>query len=178
MDYLRNHCWCTKSHWDGKMFDCQIIVTLKSHKNGYVEDWKNLTHEVKLFSQEKYEEDIKYLDFLKEKFPDNFDEDYAKEVRESDETGRRKTRVLKPDVLQWLEDNIEDFKGGKGWCVGNNDYVVNDISTGLSIFMQRRKDAMKFIKTWSKWKKPINYCQYFTDVRKKLNLKTLKYEVV
>ena len=80
------------------------------------------------------------------------------------------------NVNDSLEDNIEDYKGEKGWCVGSDDYDVTGSCTGLSVFMQRRKDAMLFIKTWSKYKKPINYCQYFTDIRKRLDLKTLKYK--
>ena len=86
------------------------------------------------------------------------------------------TITLKQEVLDWLVSNIPDYKDDKGWCVGSDEYTSNDTSVSYSVFFQRRRDAMKFIKTWSKWKKPINYCQYFTDVRKRLNLETGKYE--
>ena len=81
---------------------------------------------------------------------------------------------LKPEVIQWLVENIPDFQKGKGWCIGSEKYMMTD-SGSASVFFQRRRDAMKFIKTWSKWKRPLFYCQYFTDIRKQLDLSTGKY---
>ena len=171
MDYLRNHCWCSSSHWDNKMYDCSIIVSLSSYEDGYRDDWENLTHKVKVFSQEKMDDHNRFMNMMQEKFPET-----EKEMSADPEAGMATVNKLKPEVLKWLDDNIEDFQGEKGWCVGSDDYIVRD-GSGMSIFMQRRKDAMLFIKTFSKYKKPIRYCQYFTDVRKKLDLKTLKYKV-
>ncbi len=168
MDYLRNHCWCSSSHWDNKMFDCQIIISLSSYREGYTEDWENLTHKVKVFSQKKQDEYMTMMEDVQTKY-------LGKPLHLNPDFGHTTVHKLKPEVLQWLGDNIEDFQGEKGWCVGSDDYIARDSSCGLSIFMQRRKDAMLFIKTWSKYKKPINYTQYFTNVRKRLNLKTLKY---
>ena len=170
MDYLKNHCWCSKSHWDNKHFVCQIVVSLSSYQEGYTEDWKALTHTVKVFNQSKLDERISFLDRIRESYPDRDLSGYPIDR----ESGMSDVTQLKPEVLAWLEANIPDLKGEKAWCVGSDDYNMND-GSGFSIFMQRRKDAMLFIKTWSKWKKPIYYTQYFTDVRKKLDLKTLKY---
>ncbi len=170
MKYLKNHCWCSKSHWDGKNFDCQIIVSLSSYEEGYREDWENLIEEAKVFSQEKHDEDTAFYKRCLEKYPS---EGWEKSLA-SPNLGQVTTKRLKPEVMQWLEDNVPNIKGEKAWCVGNDNYNAND-AKGFSIFMERRKDAMTFIKRWSKWKKPIIYTQYFTDVRKKLDLKTLKY---
>ena len=151
MNYLRNHCWCSDSNWGGN-YDCQIIVGLNCYKEEYKEDWNNLIVKV------PYKEKIKVG-----KFPEvEVDNHYLS---------------LKPEVLKWLEDNITDFQGNKGWCIGSNTYD-KDNHISYSVFFQRRRDAMKFIKTWSKWNKPLFYCQYFTDVRKELDTKTGKYIII
>jgi hypothetical protein len=175
VNYLKNHCWCSSSHWNNEHFDCQIIVSLSSYEDGYKEDWENLTHKIEAFSQESFDEQIKTAEYMIKKYPEDFDDDYLTKVKNNKRTGYNKISVFKPEVLKWLEDNIPDIKGDKAWCVGSNNYNATGSCSGISVFMQRRKDAMLFIKTFSKWKKPINYCQYFTDVRKVLDLKTLKY---
>jgi hypothetical protein len=175
LNYLKNHCWCSSSHWNNKSFDCQIIVSLSPYEDGYKEDWENLTQKVEAFSQELFDEQIKTAEYMINKYPEDYDANYLIKVKNDKKTGYKKIYVFKPEVLKWLEENIPDIKGEKAWCVGSNDYNIMGSSSNLSVFMQRRRDAMLFIKTFSKWKKPINYCQYFTDVRKVLNLKTLKY---
>ena len=172
MDYLKNHCWCSSSHWDNQHFDCQIIVSLSSYQEGYKEDWGNLTCKVEVFSQERLDDHVKRC---REMYPDE-DRDWGIDLANKG-SGKVTVNKLKPRVLEWLEDNVLDFQGAKGWCVGSDDYGIGESRSGLSIFLQRRSDAMKFIKTWSKWKKPIQYTQYFTDVRKKLDLSTLKYTI-
>ncbi|AUG88420.1 hypothetical protein PQC39_gp056 [Vibrio phage Vp_R1] len=82
----------------------------------------------------------------------------------------------KQEVLDWLTENVPDRNGKKGWCIGSDEYIAGDSCAGFTFFFQIRADAMKFIKAWSKWKKPVIYTQYFTDVRRKLNLETMKYE--
>lgn len=160
MDYLKNHCWCSDSNWGGH-YDCQIIVGLSSYKEGYKEDWDRLLTKVDFL-----DEDI-HKRVLAKGVPD------CKEVRMAATT---KYLQLKPEVIKWLEDNIPDRNGVKGWAIGSCDYVRSGSSISYDIFFQQTRDAMQFIKTWSKWKKPIHYCQYFTDVRKTLNLETGKYE--
>lgn len=151
MNYLRNHCWCSDSNWGGN-YDCQIIVGLNCYEEHYKEDWENLIIKVPT------KKTVTSMGFP----PIEIDTYYI---------------ALKPEVMDWLHNNVDDFKGSKGWCVGSKDYDQN-VSSSYSVFFQRRKDAMKFIKTWSKWKKPLVYCQYFTDIRKELNTETGKYTLI
>ncbi|WP_176251369.1 hypothetical protein [Sulfitobacter sp. HGT1] len=174
MDYLRNHCWCHSAHWDSKPFDCQIIVSLYSYREGYKEDWENLTVESKYHHETYANEWVESMKAVwkehgREKPPEEI-EDYRQRV------GNRTIRELKPEVLEWLAENVPDVAEGKGWCVGDKSYNAGGITSSYAVFFQRRRDAMAFIKRWSVHQKPINYCQYFTDVRKKLNLETGKYE--
>lgn len=148
MNYLRNHCWCSSSNWGGN-YDCQIIVSLQSYDEAYKEDWENLI--IKTTIKEK----LQIADFTEIEID-------------------REILRLKPEVLLWLHENVLDFQRQPGWCVGSDSYN-KDSAIEYSVFFQRRKDAMKFIKTWSKWKKPLFYCQYFTDIRKELNITTGKY---
>lgn len=175
MNYLKNHCWCSKSHWDNKHFDCQIIVSLSSYEKHDKEDWDNLTESVYVFNQTKYDEEISFAKSMIENYPNDYDQTYLDNIKSDKSTGFSYINVFKPEVLQWLDKNVPDIQGKKAWCVGSNDYNLNN-SGSLSVFFQRRRDAMLFIKTFSKWKKPVLYCQYFTDVRKKLDLNTLKYK--
>ena len=147
MNYLKNHCWCSDSNWGGN-YDCSIIVDLLSYEENYKEDWNNLI----IRKSFKGPSDL---------FPSiEIDKIYVE---------------LKPEILLWLESSILDFQGNKGWCVGSPQY--NSTSTiSYSVFFQRRRDALKFIKTWSKWKKPLSYTQSFTCIRKTLNIVTGKYE--
>lgn len=168
MNYLQNHCWCSKSHWDNLNYYCRHIVSLSSYEDGYKEDWDTLIIEKNI---KDYIHADTFKQYYLEKHPELWDE-----MRE--EIASRTINTLKPEVLEWLTTKVEDTKDNKGWCIGSDEYLSNDSSISFSIFFQRRKDAMRFIKTWSKWKKPIHYCQYFTDVRKKLNLEKLKYETV
>lgn len=174
MDYLRNHCWCSRSHWDGKEFDCEIIVTLRNYEEGYKEDWEALTVEKDFYDEELANERAsRMLKTLKEKGQTVTDEE-LEEYKQL--VGSKSIRTLKPEVLEWLSENVSDFSGGKGWCVGDDTYNAEDSFMKYSIFFQRRRDAMAFIKRWSVHKKPIYYTQYFTDVRKVLNLETGRYE--
>lgn len=89
---------------------------------------------------------------------------------------RHDTRRLKPEVMQWLAENIKDRKGEEhkqGWAVGTDRYNSNDAIT-FHVFFQSSRDALKFIKRWSSYKKPVDYLNYFKDIRKKLNLETGK----
>lgn len=167
MHYLQNHIWCSMSHWDGEIYHCRHLVGLNSYEDGYVEDWNNLIDEdaEKFFNQEEY--DFWCQSKYSEKYGISNKDDVMKSVNN-----------LKPEVLQWLKENVKDRKGetnNKGWCIGSTEYRANDSGSSFTIFFHRRKDAMAFIKRFSKWKKPIQYCQYFTDVRKTLNLETGKY---
>lgn len=163
MDYLRNHCWCSDSNWGGH-YNCQIIVNISSYEDHDSEDYTNMTHQEVHFSQKDYER-AQEIFTGEPHYNDAFYRSYATKT----------IRVFNQDVLDWLEKNVADSNGNKMWAVGSKDYQSID-GSGKSVFFNRRKDAMAFIKRFSQWKKPIYYTQYFTDVRKKLNLKTMKYE--
>lgn len=168
MHYLQNHIWCSKSNWDGEHYDCRHLVGLSSYQEGYTEDWNNLIDEAaeEWFDQEEYEFWCQTEAAKKYGLPDK-------------QSFFKKVNNLKPEVLQWLEENVEDRTGekiNKGWCIGSTEYRANDSKISFTVFFHRRKDAMAFIRRFSKWKKPIDYCQYFTDIRKTLNLETGKYD--
>lgn len=174
MNYLQNHIWCHDSNWGGK-FDCRHTVFFNSYGVSDKEDWAALIdpNAETIFDEERFNSMVKMLtDRGREFDPEDFRENYNRSVYN-----------LKPEVLEWLDSNVPDlnadkFDNGhcKAWAVGSTAYRAGDSASSFGIFFQRRRDAMAFIKRWSKWKKPVYYCQYFTDVRKKLNLETLKYE--
>lgn len=74
---------------------------------------------------------------------------------------------FKPDVIEWLKKNFADRR----WAIGTDEYN-NRSRISISVFFQSTKDAMKFIKQWSSHKRPVNYFNYFRDIRFKLNEKT------
>jgi hypothetical protein len=167
MDYLQNHCWCSESNWGGK-YDCRHIVSFRSYEHD-AEDWNAVIDEEAdtVFDEEGFERISKF--FVEKKI------DITEEVKQS---YIKTVPNLKPHVLEWLENNVKDHdydESGKGWCVGSVKYRATDSCHSFSVFFQRRKDAMAFIRAFSKYKKPVRYCQYFTDVRKTLDLETLKY---
>ena len=70
--------------------------------------------------------------------------------------------------------NIEDVKGDRGWCIGNEDYRIND-SGSFPIFFPRKSDVFKFVKRWSKQGRlEVDY-NYFTGVRRVWNKSLGKY---
>lgn len=84
----------------------------------------------------------------------------------------RKYNELKPEVFDWLNENVKDEKQGlKGWCCGNKDYNSEKYE-GFSLFFYRRKDAKAFIKTWSIHKQPTETYNQNTYVNKVLDTKT------
>jgi hypothetical protein len=171
MNYLQNYIWCSDSNWGGK-YNCRHLVSFCSYGDEDLEDWGNLVDE---FAEVYVDNE------LNERFKKSL-EKFGKSVEEYTPISKNVPN-LKPEVLQWLVDNVEDRPKSsgedclKGWCVGSTEYRNTD-GGSITIFFDRRKDAMAFIKKWSKWKKPTHYCQYFTDVRKKLDLETLKYVTV
>ena len=164
MDYLKNHCWCSDSNWGGN-YNCQIIVSLQSygHDEG---DWLAIMEPTKIPDVEAYEWSKKY--FEEEGLP-----------TERLDQSKYYKRIYRPKqhVMDWLEANVPDDRNGKKmWCIGSDEYLASGSSCSTSFFFQRRRDAMAFIKEFSEYKKPVFYTQYFTDVRRELNLETMKYE--
>lgn len=156
MTYYSNHCWCRMSHWDNESYDCRHIVSIqeipigREYHDGPTDDWKALVTEREMKPSNK--EDCNFFD--------------------------NTTVDLNPPVLNWLKENVQDRKNqdnNKGWCIGNEKYRSRT-PLSLNIFFHRRRDAMKFIKEWSIYKKPVEYFSYFTETRKKLNFETNKLE--
>lgn len=157
MDILINHCFCTDSIWGG-WYDCRVIVSLRRITEGKT-------------------------------YYDKPDPDWALVTEQkfdgAEDSFRKKTLHVRPDVMEWLEKNVKDRKlvkwqkeekegySPKGWAVGSDKYNTHD-ALGFSFFFERETDGMAFIKRWSIYKKPTYYCQYFKGIRKKLDLKTGK----
>lgn len=172
MHYFKNHCWCSDSNWGGN-YDCKYIVTIDRIPKGgsYYDtpesDWTNLVTSYKIFDQKEY-------DSLKSYYKDKYDEE------ELLSRSHKKTTTLKKEVVEWLNSNVKDRIRediNKGWCIGSDKYNLN-ANISISIFFHRRRDALKFIKEWSEYKKPTTYFDYFKDIRKELNNETMKLEVV
>ena len=172
MNYLQNHIWCSDSNWGGHYY-CRHLVSLTSYVESDKEDWDNIINpkRSKYFDEEMYTLSVEAL----KKFSDKLiNPEFLKDSYHRDVMG------LREHVYQWLVDNVKDRNDKeqpKGWCIGSDAYTSGDSCSSYAIFFHRKSDAMKFIKTFSKWKKPVNYCQYFSDVRKTLDLETLKYEI-
>ena len=153
MNYLQNHCWCSDSNWGG-IYHCRHVVDVPRNLKG--ECYHDGPH-------------IDWIDMTttKEYDVDDFGYEITKQLA-----------ILKPEVIEWLNENVKDRKDSdcvKGWAYGSDEYRSHDSSVSMSIFFHRRNDAMKFIKTFSVFRKPIHYLNYFKDDRKELNLDTLTY---
>jgi len=164
MDYLQNHCWCSSSCWTGEHYRCRHLVSISFYEED-ADDWDSIIDD----EADTYIDSRRIKAVLKQGYtPSSFD---LMEMTAPN---------LRPHVLQWLDENVKDRVEDdceKGWAVGDAAYRgANGLE--LTVFFHRKNDAMKFIKTFSKYKKPVNYCQYFKDDRKQLNLETMKYEKV
>lgn len=173
MDYLQNHIWCSDSNWGG-LYSCRHWVCFTSYQDHELNDWESLIDDEvdEYFNQREYEVRKKH-----DPSPDKSDEELI-------EYCTHLAPNLKPHVLQWLHTNVEDRpqqktsegESLKGWCIGSPKYRgINE--SAFTVFFYRKKDAMKFIKEFSEYKKPVIYCQKFSDVRKKLDLNTRKYTI-
>ncbi len=91
-----------------------------------------------------------------------------------------KVPSLKPHVIDWLNENVKDRDDPecpKGWAIGNTEYRATN-AFDMTIFFHRHRDALAFIKQFSKWGKPEFYHNYFKDIRKRLNEETNKLEEI
>ena len=166
-----NHMFCTDPIWGKEPYWSRFMVDVEKDSRispeflneGIKQDWENLTEEHEYFDKEEYEN---YKTF--ESMRDLTDEQVRK-------FATRKFRKLKPEVIQWLEENVKDRKDSdykKGWCIGSDDYLYRDRYNGINLFFERRSDAMAFIKKWSVYGKPTTYFDYFRSIRKEYNPKT------
>lgn len=167
MRYYTNHCWCSDSIFGG-VFECRYIVTVENKDSSDEADWDSLVSKVYYFSHELYESNLRYKAALNKLGKDISDEEIKS-------ISYRESTYLKDEVLVWLNTNIKDSGSGEGWCIGTPEYN-SSCRSALNIFFYRRSDAMKFIKEFSKYKKPTVYFDYFKSKKRELNLLTLKLE--
>lgn len=169
MDYLQNHIWCSDSNWGG-IYSCRHSVTFSILEEHEVDDWNSIIDDEveSYFSQREY-------NVAKKHYPTYDEEKLIK-------CCTHLAPNLKSHVLEWLEANIkdrpakqtDDGESPKGWCIGSANYRGKN-PYSFTVFFYRKRDAMAFIREFSVYKKPVHYCQYFSDVRKSLDLKTGKY---
>ena len=168
MHYHINHCFCTKAEHTNDFYDanCMVDIDRLDHDK---DDWDNLIDIKRVVSIEELEIQTSVVKSMKEKYPDI--------QMNAEEMATRDCPVIKAEVRQWLNDNIKPQKDGEvGWCVGNDQYNLLQ-SYRMAIFFQRRNDAKKFIKTFSKYKKATSYFDYMKDpiVNLVLDIETGKY---
>lgn len=150
MQHYTGYYYCTRSNWDGKIFSAGNLVIIGIEELDSDEDYRNL---IVKKANPKYD------------------------FHNYDPLVGRTLKSLKPEVFQWLEENVKDEKKGvKGWCCGDETYPTNDMT--YAVFFYRRKDARNFIKTWSVHKMPTKTYNQNTYVTKKLDLKTGRLKVV
>lgn len=168
MDYLQNHCFCRDSYWFDGTYWCRHLVNFNKYEDHNIVDWDNLIDE----NSDTALDEFAYR--LGKNFRPDMDE------KELISKSQKPVKNLKPHVLQWLHDNVKDRKDSdctKGWDIGSTDYRATE-SSSFTIFFHRKNDAMAFIRQFSIHKKPVHYCQYFSDVRKELDLNTGKYHTL
>ena len=165
MKFYSGNYYCSRSNWNGEIFDCRNLVsieTFEKHKyNPYGNnDSKNLLVTREIFDEDRYNFTLEY---------------YGKEKAEDiKEFCVKKTYDLKISVRKWLNETVKDDQdGNKGWCIGDDMYNT-ETSEGFSMFFYRRKDALLFIKTFSEYGKPTETFSQHTYVKKKLDLDTMK----
>jgi hypothetical protein len=162
MKFYSGYYFCTRSCWDNGNYDCKNLVAIENYSLEYSEygneDFKKLIKSKLIFDEERFS-------FHKEHNPDN-----AESFRT---LCNKKCYFLDFIVEQWLLENVlDDQKGVKGWCVGNDEYNSND-SQGFSLFFYRRRDALKFIRQFSVYQKPTETYNQNSYIHKILDLKTM-----
>ena len=168
-----NHVFCLDSIWGGT-YDSRYLVSIKRviAGNTYFDtpnpDWVSLISQKPHFDKEEYK-----------RFREHPDLQHIKEETHRSMCQKR-TVFLKPHIMDWLNENIKDRPdkdSSQGWAVGTDQYnCTNPLS--FSLWFHRKSDALAFIKKWSIHKKPVTYFDYFKEIRKELNEKTNKLEVV
>lgn len=186
MTYHTNHCWCSKSIYDGKHFDGEVMVIFSGDvSNNFIDnndididdfDFERLTEEKKFFDQSSWDFRLDYYKEKAEKKGKVFNESDYDDIKHLE---NKKTVSLKQEVVDWLNENIEDNKGTtqdtpenerKAWGVGNDEYNSAQ-SYRIHVFFARQKDALKFIERWSIYKKPTYYFDYFHDESREMDIK-------
>ena len=121
----------------------------------------------KVLSQERLESNKR----MAETYPDMFTNEQLKNLAYVD------CPTLKPEVVEWLNENINPQKNGApGWAMGNDEYR-SACRYRLTLWFIRHSDARKFIKHWSSFGKATSYFNYFKDpiINLELDTETMKY---
>ena len=170
MHHHINHCWCSESEHNGDYYDAPNMVEINKHESD-ADDWDSLVYIKRIVSKEDLEIQESVAESMKEKYPEmNYSDEMVREMASKD------CPFLKEEVQQWLSDNIKQKGGEPGWAIGSEQYRLNQ-GYQITLWFQRRNDAKKFIKTFSKWKKSTSYFNYLKDpiINKVLDTETGKY---
>jgi hypothetical protein len=195
MTYYANHSWCSKSCWNNKIFHSEAMVYFSKNitrpdileNNSNVEfltklknpDFENLTIEELLLNEEEYNKTAEIFIENISKYKKISEEEILKIKENLKNSYFQLVPTLKPEIINWLNENIKDSKNPeseeiqdkKGWCIGNPAYRTQE--HGITIFFKRELDALKFIRTFSVFKEPIFYFDYFSDDRRNMDLNKL-----
>lgn len=169
MHIYANHCYCRDSIW-GESYDCRYIVSIKEFKNNDIKqttiDWTRVVESGDYFDVEQSER----VKALRPEADENF----------INACSMKETYRLKPEVRKWLDENVkdrQDEESPKGWAVGTDKYNSNGMCK-LTLFFHRKTDALAFIRAWSEYPKPETDFNYFRDRKMRLNLETMRMQVV
>lgn len=192
MTYHANHSWCSESCWNDKIFDSETMVyfsrritlpdILENNKGIQVltdlknPDFENLCIEELLLNEKEYNKTVEIMINNISKYKQLSEEEIEKIKEDFKESYFDLVPTLKPEIIDWLNENIEDVKNPeseeiqdkKGWCIGNNSYRAQ--ARDITIFFKRELDALRFIRECSAFKEPVFYFDYFSDDRRNMDL--------
>lgn len=138
--------FCRRSNWEGKNYSSNYSVAIEMFDTSELEetpcnDYKNLIEQV------RFKKDYPVIDTHYPHLDKVID-------------------TIKPELIQWLNENVEDRKDqkkwmdtdryeiNKGWAIRKVDEKSHDNEETL-IFFYRKRDALNFINTFSEHKKPL-----------------------
>lgn len=167
MEYSTNHLGIPYSNWNGKDYGARHQVKIEEQKDP---EFGFLTEKAEVVTERRFQRMLAVQKKFREEGPRRYndDPDFQRE-NFSEETVR-----LHPKVVKWLEVNIENFEGRKGWATGDDEFN-SEYLWEIVIVFQRESDAMAFIERWSGFKKPTVHYNYFNDRVGTLDVKTGEY---
>ena len=160
MTYHTNHCWCSKSNWNGECFDGEVMVYFgETLSNDFLDDnkikdvkdpdWKELTLPTSFVDEEAFKQSFEAELNVEEKVKTP---SYLKKLEDKKERIFTKDSItLKPEIIEWLNENILDNKlvetatpihERKAWAIGNNSYNSN-APWEITVFFARQLKILK-----------------------------------
>lgn len=135
-----NHMYCTDPllNKKGKMYWCRYMVSVEKHKEDnktLTPDYESLTEEFKFFDEEEYNNNIASYKKLGYDIPEEESRKWATKTRYR----------FKPEIVQWLNDNIKDRVDAdypQGWCCGSDAYMAREWNA-ICLFFHRKKRCTK-----------------------------------